>query len=87
MKWAVGVRQKKKKKKDGTCDADDGALGRVQHIARGRLGTLDAMMLGQVPGERVPRGRRTPQGVHVGGALIRRRPDQGPPFGLVLHLL
>lgn len=39
-----------------TCDPDDGPLGGVQHrpIAGGRFGALGALVLGQVPGQRVP---------------------------------
>lgn len=40
-----------------TCNADDGPLCGVQHISRGRLGALDAVVSRQVPGQRVTRGR------------------------------
>lgn len=70
-----------------TCDADDGPLCRVQHISRGWLGALDAMVFGQVPGQRVSRGRRVTYWTQITGALLRRSPDQRPPLGLVLHLL
>lgn len=73
--------------KHRTCNADDGPLCRVQHVSGGWLGALHAMVFGQVPGQRVSRWRRVSHRAQVAGALLRRRPDQRPPLGLVLHLL
>lgn len=70
-----------------TCDADDGPLRGVQHVSGGRLGALDAVVLGQVPGQRVSGGREVTHGAQLTGALLRRGPDQSLPLGLVLHLL
>lgn len=70
-----------------TCNADDGPLRGVQHISRGRLGALDAVVSRQVPGQCVTRGRRESHWTQVTGTLLWRSPDQRPPLGLVLYPL
>lgn len=50
-----------------TCDANDGPLGRVQHVSWGGFGAFDALVFGEVPGQRVSR-RAAP----LTGALLHR---------------
>lgn len=77
----------KKNKTRRTCDPDDGPLRWVQHISRGRLGALHAVVLGQVPRQRVPRGGGDGDWTQVTGALLGSSPDQRPPPGSGLGLL
>lgn len=77
----------KQKKSFHTCNPDDGPLRRVQHVSRGRLGALHAVVFGQVPWQCVPRGGGDGDWTQVAGALLRRSPDQRPPPGSGLRLL
>ncbi len=70
-----------------TCNADDSPLCRVQHVARGGFGALDAVVPGQVPGQCVSGGRWVTDWTQVTGALLRCSPDQRPPLGLLHHFL
>uniref|UniRef100_A0A0S7ES66 PPUP8568 n=1 Tax=Poeciliopsis prolifica TaxID=188132 RepID=A0A0S7ES66_9TELE len=45
-----------------TCDPDHGPLRRIQNVPRGRPGPLHALVLLQVPGQRVARQRAAAAG-------------------------
>lgn len=72
--------------KDLTCNANDSPLCWIQNISRGWLGAFDAMVFGQVPGQRVSRRGGITDWAQVTGGLLWCSPDQRSPPGLVLQL-